>query len=429
MTPSEGRPLGVWSATSVVIASMIGTGIFTTTGFLLAELSPVWVLLVWLAGGALALGGADVYAELGAMMPRAGGEYVYLRRAFHPAVGFLSGWISLVVGFSAPIAAAAIASGSYLEAVVPGVHAQTVAVLLIAVTTALHMVSVTWGARFLVGFTVLKVALLLVLVVGGLTVGTGSWSHLSAASVPRPGQLAVALIFVSFAYSGWNGAAYLAGEIRQPSRDLPRALVVGTALVVLLYLALNLVFFYAVPPAELAGQVEVGHIVAKSLFGPRAGQSLSLLIAVALVSSINAMVLAGPRVYQAMAEDALFPRLFARKNQAGAPWTAVALQGAMAALLAVTATFDQLLVYIGFTLSLFAALTIVAAFVLRRREPAARRPYRARTWPVGPLLFLALSLWMATYSVAERPVESLAGVATLGMGLALYVLWRPRSER
>jgi basic amino acid/polyamine antiporter, APA family len=431
VTTSSPRSIPLVHAIGLVVANMIGTGIFTTTGLLVEQLgSPLWILGVWLLGGVVAMCGADVYAELGAMMPRAGGEYVYLSRAIHPAAGFLSGWVSLIVGFSAPIAASAIGFGSYLAAVVPGVPRIVAAVTLIATVTVLHMTSIRWGARLQTTFTAMKVGLLLVLICAGFAIGNGSWDHLraEASGAPRPARLAVALLLVSFAYSGWNGAAYVAGELRNPARTLPRALVGGTALVLTLYVALNLVFFYAAPPSVLAGQVEVAEVAATALFGQRAGLVLSLLVALALVSSVSAMMMTGPRVYVAMAEDGLFFRTFARRSGTGAPWASVALQGVIGVVLALSATFEQLLVYIGFVVSLSSTFAVLAAFVLRHREPLAARPYRARAWPLSPLLFLALSLWAVTYAVATRPVESLAGVATLALGLALYAARRAVSR-
>ncbi len=417
-------------ATGLVVANMIGTGIFTTTGLLSGELaSPLWILGTWLVGGLLAMCGADVYAELGAMMPRAGGEYVYLRRAFHPAAGFLSGWVSLIVGFSAPIAASAIGFGSYLAVVVPGITPSVAALVLIALVTALHMASVRWGARLQTIFTAIKVGLLLLLIVVGLAIGKGSWDHLaSPVTMPAPGKLAVALLLVSFAYSGWNGAAYVAGELRDPGRTLPRALLAGTAIVLVLYLGLNVVFFFAAPAHLLAGHVEVAEVAATALFGRTAGTWLSILIALALVSSVSAMTMAGPRVYVAMAEDGLFLRTFARRGRSGAPWPAVLLQGAIAITLVLSATFEELLVYIGFVVSLSSACAVLAAIVLRRREPDTERPYRARAWPLSPILFLALALWMTAYSVATRPRESVAGLVTLLIGLALYAVTRSRLE-
>lgn len=441
--PPAQRRLGLVAATALVVANMIGTGVFTTTGFLSADLGgAVPVLIGWVVGGVLALCGAAVYAELGAMMPRVGGEYVYLRRAFHPMVGFLSGWISLVVGFSAPIAASAVAFGKYTGAVFPGISGTAAAIAVIAAMTLLHMTSVALGSTVQTLFTALKVLLILVFIIAGALVGDGDWSNVTSTGGGTDAVLsstfAVSLIWISFSYSGWNAAAYVAGEIRDPERNLPRALLLGTGIVTALYLALNVIFFYAAPAEVLGGAagggpaVEVGDVAARRLFGDSAGRLLSSLIAIALVSSVSAMVMAGPRVYAAMAEDGIFFQALARRGKGGAPAAGVLLQGALAVILVLIARFDQLLTYIGFTLSVFAGLTILGAFVLRAREPDADRPYRTFGWPVTPLLFLVLSVWMAGHSIRVRPVESLYGLGTLVAGAVVYLLWvhlGPRERR
>jgi basic amino acid/polyamine antiporter, APA family len=432
--PPAQRRLGLVAATALVVANMIGTGVFTTTGFLSADLGgAVPVLIGWLVGGVLALCGAAVYAELGAMMPRVGGEYVYLRRAFHPLVGFLSGWISLVVGFSAPIAASAVAFGKYTSAVFPALSGTVAAVGVIVAMTLLHMSSVALGSTVQTVFTALKVLLILVFIVAGALVGDGDWSNVTSTGAGADAVLsstfAVSLIWISFSYSGWNAAAYVAGEIRDPERNLPRALLIGTGIVTALYLLLNVIFFYAAPAEVLGGAagggpaVEVGDVAARRLFGDSAGRLLSSLIAIALVSSVSAMVMAGPRVYTAMAEDGIFFQALAKRGQGGAPVLGVLLQGALAVFLVLIAKFDQLLTYIGFTLSVFAALTVLGAFVLRAREPDTERPYRTFGWPVTPLLFLVLSVWMAFHSIRVRPTESLYGLATLVAGVVVYLLW------
>jgi APA family basic amino acid/polyamine antiporter len=424
------RRLGLLHATALVVASMIGTGVFTTTGFAAADLGRAGpVLLVWVLGGLLALCGAVVYGELGAMMPKAGGEYVYLTEAFGPRVGFLSGWVSLTVGFSAPTAAAAIAFGRYLHAVVPDAPVVPAALLLIAAMTALHSVDVMLGSRVQTAFAVGKSLLILGFIVAAFVIGEGSAAHFQEMGTEEQGgvsAMAVSLVFVSYSYAGWNAAAYIGGEVKDPGKNLPRALIIGTAIVTTLYLGLNLAYFWAAPPSELAGKVEVGHTAAQALFGERAGSALSTLIALGLVSSVSAMTMAGPRVYAAMAEDGRFFGALARRNERGAPWAALLLQGLLAAGLAATSSFEVLLLYVGFTLSVFSALTVVAAFVLRRRAPDAPRPYRTWGWPLTPLLFLALSVWMVAYVVVERPAVGLAGALTLLVGAAVSLVWRGR---
>jgi APA family basic amino acid/polyamine antiporter len=418
------------TATAMVVANMIGFGVFTSTGFMVLGLQARPILFDWILGGLLALCGAAAYAELGTMMPRVGGEYVYLSKTYHPAVGFLSGWVSLFAGFSAPIAGAALTFGNYLHAVVPALPERAAAVTLIVVATGLHMFDVVLGSRVQTGFTVLKVALILGFITAGLTVGNGDWANLDTAMPDASASMLapafwVSLVYVSFSYSGWNAAAYVAGEIRDPGRILPRALLLGTAIVVALYLGLNVVFLYAAPAEALAGKAEVGYVAAVHLFGEQAGRWLSTIIALALVSAVSAMVMAGPRVYTAMAEDRLFFRFMARRTQGGAPLFSVMLQGALAVLLVLLSSVRELIQYIGFTLSLFAALTVLGVFVLRVRWPDVPRPYRTLGWPVTPALFVALSLWMAVHLIREQPGPTLqAGGITIGSGLLVYLIWR-----
>jgi len=436
------RPLGAIHAAALVVASMVGTGIFTTTGVLLMSLSsPAVVLAAWAISGVLALCGAAVYAELGAMMPRVGGEYVYVSRAFGPVAGFMSGWVALIVGFAAPTAGGAIGFASYVNAVVPSLPPKAVAIALIVAVTALHMTDVRLGGRVQAGLAGLVVAVIVVFVVAAVASGRLSGANLAAtvpaaASAPArgagalaaAGAFAIALVQVSYAYSGWNGAAYVAGEVRDPVRALPRALVLGTGLVTVLYLALNVVYLCAVPPGALAGQINVGHIAAGALFGARGADVVSSLIALTNAGFVSAMLMSGPRVAVAMGEDGAFFRALGRSNARGAPTRAVGLQGALAIVAVLTAKYDQLLVYVGFTLTLNAAAAVLAAFVLRRREPADR-PHSALGWPYSGVLFVALAAFMIVLAVRERPWESAAALATLIAGGGAYAAWHRRHSR
>jgi APA family basic amino acid/polyamine antiporter len=443
------REMGLGSATVLVIANMIGSGIFTTSGFILAELgSPQALLACWLVGGLFALAGALCYGELGAMLPRAGGEYAYLRRAFGPLPAFVSGWISLIVGFSAPIAAAAIAFATYLLGggqapwlVVefggrPWFSLSPITVLACAVVVLLSLVhyhSLRLGQGVQNWLTAFKLGLILLFIGAGLAVGRGDFGHLGRTLPDVSGSaadFAVALIFVSFAYSGWNAAAYLGGEIRDPGRNLPRALALGTALVVVLYLALNLVYVYALPPAAMRGVLEIGTAAAAALFGGGIGTLFGLAIALGLLSVLSAMIMAGPRVYYAMARDGLFFRRFGRVHVARrTPAQAILLQAAIAILMILAAAYDALLIYIGFTLSLSAALTVAGLMRLRHLCPEAPRPYRTLGYPLTPLLFIAGNLWILVYTLASRPVVAFYGVATLVAGVALYWLFRPEATK
>ena len=428
------RRLGAVSTTLLVVANMIGTGVFVTSGFLLVDLvSPLAVLIAWLVGGLLALCGALAYGELVAAYPHNGGEYQLIRRIYHPVGGFLAGWISFTVGFSAPIAASALAFGHYLSALAPSVPAVGAAVALVIVLSMFHALHVAAGSALQNILTIIKVLLIIVFIAGGIIYGdlgravsTEGMGTLSTVFSPA---FAIGLIFITFAYSGWNGAAYLAGEVKNPKKVLPTALIAGTVLVCLLYLGLNAAFFAAAPVGELAGVVEIGHVAAGKLFGERAGAFLSGGIALALASSVSAMIMAGPRVYHALGVDSRHLRFLTYRTRNGGPATAVVLQALVAILMVVTATFETLLSYIGFTLSLSAGATVLGVIVLRRKQPALERPYRTLGYPVTPLLFLVLTSWMVIHTVANRPIVTLWGLATLGLGLLLYLLLGNRTGR
>ncbi|UCF67231.1 MAG: amino acid permease [Acidobacteriota bacterium] len=427
---SSPRRLGATTAALIVVASMVGTGVFTTTGLLVRSTgSPPAVLIVWLVGGLLALCGALAYGELSAALPRSGGEYQLLSRIYHPAVGFVAGWLSLVVGFSAPIAATSLAFGRYLTAIAPAADPFWAAMILLAVLATLHAAHVTIGGRVQNVLVIAKVTLILFVIVGGFV--RGRPERILGESAPAlldtiaSAPFAIGLILVSFAYSGWNGAVYLAGEVRRPATTLPLALVSGTTIVILLYLGLNAVFLSAAPAEMLSGVVEISHVATTRLFGEGLGAVLSGVIALALVSSASAMTMTGPRVYQTMGEDYPRLRILSRRTEQGGPLAAIALQTLFAMVMIVTATFEALLTYIGFTLALSAALTVVGVVVLRWREPELTRPYRTWGYPLTPIMFTALSAWMIVHALIERPLIALAGLVTALCGLGLYLLAGP----
>ncbi len=437
------RRIGPFTATNVVVANMIGTGVFTTSGFIVQQVSGAWqLLLCWLLGGAFALCGALCYGELGARFPRAGGEYVFLRESFGPAMGFLSGWISLIVGFSAPIAAASIALAAYLLGAAGGsgagawrISSHGVTLLTISPRTGIalaaiwslsvvHYLGVALGGRVQNLLTLLKLAVITAFVAGGLAWGQGSWSHLEpgvAGEALRAGPLALSLIFVSFAYSGWNAAAYIGGEITDPGRNIPRALIWGTLAVCAIYLAVNMIYLYALPPASMAGVLEVGAAAAAALFGPGMGRVLGLAIALGLLSVISSMVLTGPRVYYAMARDRVFFAALGRVAPGRrTPAAAIWLQAAVASAMVVTASFDMLLIYIGFTLSLFTMLAVAGLPLLRKKASGPGPAYRTWGYPVIPLLYVLGNLWIVAYTITSRPAACLAGLVTLAAGLVVY---------
>lgn len=450
------RQLGLIVTAAIVVANMIGVGVFTSTGYQAASLhDPMTILLAWVVGGVIALCGAAAYAELGSMMPKAGGEYVYLREAYHPAVGFMSGWVSLTAGFSAPIAGAAIAFSAYLATLVPALQSnvpwaattleigttklatismgaqQAVAMALIAAVTLLHSFDTKIGGWVQAAFTAAKVLLIALFILGGLLIGDGNWSNFAS----RDGGLAnvgttafaMALLYVSLAYSGWNAAAYIASDVEKPERNLPRALLLGTGLVMVLYVLLNLVFLYAVPidvldgptvPGKFSPVVEVGDVAAKQLFGDSAGKLVSSVIALALISSVSAMIMAGPRVYAAMAENRALPRRLATYNRRGVPVVAVVTQGVLGCLFVLVGDLGALIRFVSFTLAIFAALTVASVFVLRGR--GKRGAYQTFGYPFTPIAFIAASAWIAYAQVKENPRESAVVGLVLLVGGAIY---------
>lgn len=428
--PRLRRCLGPGTATSVVIANMIGTGIFTTTGLMLERLESGWLVIAcWLAGGLIAICGALCYAELATMMPRAGGEYAYLHAIYGPLAGFLTGWISFFVGFSAPIAATGVAVVAYLTAarLLPDTWAvgKGVAVLIVLALTLLHAAGLRAGGRVQNVLTILKLVLLGGLLSAGFAAGAGDWSFLSAGSgfwgTGRPGEIGVAMLFVMFAYSGWNAAAYLAEEVERPERTLPRSLLFGTATVTVLYLSLNLLFFFATPAEDLAGEVAVGEVATRHLFGPGAASLLSVMIGVALLSSLSAYILIGPRVYYAMARDRLFLTFAARVHpRLGTPAVSILLQGGCASILILLGSFDQLLTYIGFSLGIFPLMAVAGLMIMRRREPHRTRPYRVPAYPFVPLIYLSAGLIILVIAFVNRPWPSLMAILTVAAGIPVY---------
>jgi basic amino acid/polyamine antiporter, APA family len=440
--PELRRSIGLATATGVVVASMVGNGIFTTTGLMLGFVGAGWLTLAaWIAGGLVALCGAMSYAELAAMMPRAGGEYEYLRRIYGPGCAFLTGWISFFVGFSAPIAATAVAAAAYMAAAGLLPHEawpqKAAALVIIAALTAIHARGRALGAWSQNLLTALKLAIMLALIFAGFASGNGDWARLSAAGgffvTPRWGTgtmrgLGLTLLFAMFAYSGWNGSSYIGEEVRDPARTLPRSLLLGTVGVIVLYVAMNVFYFYAAPVSALTGQVAVGAVAVQSLFGARAGAWLSGIIAAALLSSLSAYVLTGPRVYFAMARDGLFFPFAARVDPHSAtPVAAIVLQGLCAAVMALTGTFEQLLTYIAFALGIFPWMAVLGVILRRHRDPDAARPYRCWGYPLVPVVYLVASAGIMVVAFMGRPGPSLFAIATVLAGIPIYYFGFRRS--
>lgn len=432
---APGGKITLTTATSIAVANMVGTGVFTSLGFQLeGTRSPFALLLLWLLGGVFALCGALTYGELAAALPRSGGELNFLSRIYHPAVGFLAGWVSVVVGFTLPIALAAMAFGSYFARLLPGSSPVLMSCLLVVIVTMAHLFSLRIGSLFQNAFTLFKVLLIIGFVAAAammapslsldLTPTRQAWSEVWS------GSYAISLLYVMYAYTGWNAATYVMDEVEQPRLNVPRSLALATLIVTVLYTALNWAFLVSAPADAMAGQLDVGHVAASHLFGDVGGRLMSGALCLALVSTISAMVWAGPRVTQVIGQDYAVFRRLARTNSRGIPVLAILVQSAGVLLLLVTSTFQILLVYAQFILGLSSALTVFGVFVLRRRAPDLERPYRVWGYPLTPLFFFLLSVLIVGFTFVERPWESIAGLLTVLLGLPVY--WysqRGRSAR
>jgi basic amino acid/polyamine antiporter, APA family len=439
------RQLGFFSATALVISNMVGTGIFATTGFMAGDLgSPGLILACWTVGALFALAGALSYSELGVNFPSSGGEYVYLTHAFGPTWGFMTGWVSFFAGFSAPIAAAALAFADYLGYFFPWAKqssatlvvgsgafslklggGQLVACALIAAFTLLNLFGVGRVAKVQNVLTGTKLAVIAGFVVIGFAAGNGNWGHFSEAAVRTstvglPAQFIISLVWVMVGYSGWNAATYVAEEIHDPERTLPKALAAGTAIVALLYLGLNMVFIYSTPLEKMKGVIAVGSLSASNLFGPQVAGLFSALMALSITSTVNAMVTIGPRVYYAMAKNRAF---FAAAGTVHPRWHtpifAILAQGLCAMAMTLT-PFPDLVVYIGMSLTFFTVMSAASLFVFRRRAGWQRLKAVDFAWPLIPLAYVLVGGCMMTYGIIWQTKASLTALGTVAAGALVY---------
>jgi basic amino acid/polyamine antiporter, APA family len=430
------------TATAIVVADMVGVGVFTSLGFQVADISSGFsLLLLWIVGGVVSICGALCYAELAAMFPRSSGEYNFLRRIYHPAFGFVAGWLSATVGFAAPVALAAMAFGEYFVKsaalgapplfVVFGFTVTWQLVLGFAITwvaALVHLGGVRFGAAYHNVWTTLKLALIALFIIAGFALSdTQSISFVPSAvdlSYVSGAPFAISLVFVMYSYSGWNAATYIVGEMRDPIRNVPRALFAGTAIVIVLYVCLNAVFLLTTPLREMAGQLDVAIIAGKHMFGNVGGRIVGGLICLGLVSSISAMTWIGPRVAMTMGEDLPLLRVFSRKSRQDAPTTAIVFQLVVSNLLLLTQSFEAVLDFIQFSLTFCSFFTVLGVIKMRITHPGLARPYRAWGYPVTPIIFLSVTLFMMYYLVVNRPLQSLGGVAMMLAGLAIYYMSR-----
>ncbi len=447
--PAHGleRKLGLFPLTNIVVANMIGAGIFTTSGLLMKDLgNPVVMMGLWILGGAIALCGALSYGELGAAIPHAGGEYIFLSKLYHPIAGFLSGWVSFFVGFSAPIAASAIGFSEYFTRAFPGLlhlgifggAAEAVilkkiyASLIIITFTLIHMRGIEFGSKVQNLLTILKVGLIVGLVAAAFFSGKGTIAHLFQGASYKFNfggwkTAGLSLMWIMFAYSGWNASAYIGSEVKNPSRNLPRSLILGTGIVILLYMALNLFYIYAVPPAEMSGVISIGGLAAGNLFGKSFENILSVLISFALFSSLSAFIILGPRVYYSMARDKCFFKFVSDVHPVHkVPAKSVLLQGMIAIVILVSGSFDQILTYMGFSLGIFPILAVAGVFKVRR---AGMSPYKMPGFPVVPVIYILAAIMILVLGFLRSPGPSSIAILTVIVGVPLYFLFKKRYDK
>ncbi len=411
---------------TLVIANMIGTGVFTSLGYQVGSIpSGFAILVLWAVGGIVALSGAFTYAEISTTLQKSGGEYHYLGKIFHPALGFVSGWMSLLVGFAGAISAVALAIGEYSHTLL-GVSNKLVAIVAIILVSTVHWFGVKTGGAVQNFLTSMKLLLILFFCIAPFFVSDEIKSGISF--LPQPGDndlilsasFAVSLVFVVYAYTGWNAAAYIAGNLENPSKNLPRSLIIGTLTVTIVYLALNAMFLYSATFSELNGKNDIGNVVAYKLFGDKIGLAFSSVFSIALLSTLSAMTIAGPRVLEAMGDD--YPKLkrFATTNRFDMPYLAILTQAGWAIFLVMVSSFKEIIQYISVSLSIFSMATVLGIFILRRRHTAEKRVYSVPFYPLPPIIFTICTCWMIYYVTENDPWIILYSLATMVPGLIIY---------
>ena len=428
------RTIGFVTACSIVIANIIGTGIFTSLGFQLNDIQSGFPLvMLWVIGGIAALCGALCYGELAAALPRSGGEYHFLSKIYHPALGFMAGFVSATVGFAAPIALAAMAFGHYFNGVFGVGSPVVLSFVIVWIVTVFHLRNLKVGSAFQNVSTLVKLLLVCALIGAGFFVP----SKQPISFLPKPGDdasilsgpFAVALVYVMYSYSGWNASAYISSEIKRPEKNVPRSLLAGTGVVIVIYVLLNAIFLATTPAEELKGQLEVALIAGKHIFGENGGRFAGAIICLGLVAAISSMTWIGPRVTMSMGEDLWLLRWLGGKNEHGIPRNAVLLQLLFVNLLLLTQRFEDVVRYTQFSLLLCSLLTVLGVIVLRFTNPQITRPYRVWLYPIPPVVFSIITVWMMFYLLRSHTAESLAGLATALLGLLLYFCAQKRRDR
>ncbi len=427
------------------MANIIGAGIFTTSGFIMGFLgNPLLMLSLWFAGGIIAFCGAIAFGELGATFPEAGGEYIFITKLFNPLLGFLSGWLSLIVGFSAPIAASAIGFSEYFTLAIPSLQAflntigfvnpvlfkKLFSIIIILIFTLVHSRGIVFGSQVQNVLTILKVALISGVIIAGFSFGNGSFQHFHPESQFQFSfsgwkSIGLSLMFIMFAYSGWNSATYIGSEIKSPQKVIPKSLLISTGFVMVLYLLFNTFFVYAISPAEMTGVTEIAGLAAGNAFGQIAESVISLLISFALISSLSAFIILGPRVYYSMTKEGYFFAFAAKVHpKYKVPVGAILLQSSIAIILVLSGTFEQILVYMGFSLGIFPILAVWGVFKLRLSGKSA---LKLSGFPVVHIIFIISGIAILILAFFERPIESFVAILTALSGIPVFYWFKRRT--
>jgi APA family basic amino acid/polyamine antiporter len=426
---TKSRHISVWTASAFVISSMIGTGVFTSLGFQLVDIQSIFpLLMLWVIGGVIALFGAISYSELAAALPRSGGEYHLLSRVIHPAVGFAGGFVSATVGFSAPAVLAAMALGKYLSAVFIELDPTMVAFFIIIFFTLLHSFSIKYGTIIQDTTTAIKIGLIIIFIIAGFSIS----SPQQISIFPIPGDMslilssgfAVSLVWVSYAYTGWNSTVYIAGEVKDPQKNIHKSLLISTGFVMILYVLLNFIFLYSTPISQMIGQVEVGYISGIKIFGSMGANIIGIGIAILLLSTVSSYIFIGPRITQVMGEDHKFLKFLAKKNNNDIPINGFIFQFIISMVFIFSSSFEQVLLYTGITFIIPTTATVLGVFILRKREPELNRPYRAWGHPWTSGIFIVLNIWILFYTFLEQPFESIIGLSIVLTSLGIYFFGR-----
>ena len=427
MINAKHRHLSLTTAISLVVSSMIGTGVFTSLGYQLLDIqSGFSIIMLWFIGGVISLFGALSYSELASALPKSGGEYYLLSRILHPSIGLSAGIISATVGFSAPAVLAAIALANYLKPIFVNINVSILAATVILLLNILHSFSLGVGKSFQVWSTLLKLFTMILFIFAGIFFSDKqniSFSpKLEDLKIVLSPEFAVNLVWVSYAYAGWNSSVYVVGEIVKPNKNIFKSILIGTLLVAAFYVMLNYVFLVVSPIESLKGEIEIGYISSVNLFGEKSAKLISILIGLLLLSTVSSYVYVGPRIIQAIGEDYDKLSFLSKINQNGVPFNAFIIQLVISLGFILSSTFEEVVLYTGIILIITTSITVCSLMYLRLKEPDLKRPYKVWGYPFTPFIFIILNTWILVYTVYLKPTESIIGICLMIFSLGLFFI-------